>query len=64
MTLRIVAPENLLLSKLEWYRDSESEIQQRDLKNLMESVTDLDWDYTNRWATELGLSEALERVRR
>lgn len=39
----VVAPEDLILSKLEWSKESDSTLQQRDVQALAESVTDLDW---------------------
>jgi len=60
----VVSPEDLLLSKLDWARDSRSEVQLRDVRNLLEMQTDLDRSYVDRWAADLGVSELLEEVRR
>ena len=51
----IVAPEDLILSKLEWVKDSRSELQLEDVRNLLLSVPDLDKDYLARWADRLGI---------
>lgn len=51
----IVAPEDLILSKLEWAKDSRSELQLDDVRNLLLSVPDLDKDYLARWADRLGI---------
>jgi hypothetical protein len=59
----VVAPEDLLLSKLEWARDGGSEVQLSDARNLAESAAEMDWNYVEQWATTLGLSEMLARVR-
>ncbi|MGH9338543.1 MAG: nucleotidyl transferase AbiEii/AbiGii toxin family protein [Acidobacteriota bacterium] len=61
--LYMVSPEDLLLSKLEWGRETESELQFRDIRNLIDSVIDLDWAYIQQWANSLGLRSLLERVR-
>lgn len=61
--IAIVAPEDLLLSKLDWARDTRSELQLGDARNLIVSVSDLDWGYVERWASELGLGDLLAEVR-
>ena len=53
--LCVVAPEDLILSKLEWAKDSKSEVQLRDVKNLLQFVKGLDRRYLARWAKQLGL---------
>ena len=58
--IQIVAPEDLILSKLEWAKDSRSEFQLADVRNLLHSVQGLDLTYLARWAKELGV-EALYR---
>ncbi len=54
----IVAPEDLIISKLDWARDTRSEMQLGDVRNLLRSVPDLDRDYLARWTAHLGLGEA------
>ena len=58
-----VAPEDLILSKLIWGRESGSELQARDVRDLLDAVDDLDLEYLQRWAVELGVGESLERLR-
>jgi hypothetical protein len=58
--LSIVAPEDLVISKLDWARDTRSEVQLADVRNLLESVRDLDRAYLEAWTRRLGL-EALYR---
>ncbi len=55
----IVSKEDLILSKLDWARDSHSEMQMRDVANLVESGCDR--DYVGRWAEALGVSELWEQ---
>ncbi|MDD2815207.1 MAG: hypothetical protein PHP00_05640 [Thiotrichaceae bacterium] len=43
LSLWIVSPEDLLLSKLDWLKDSRSEMQFKDIANLIASVPKLDW---------------------
>lgn len=61
--LWLVSPEDLLLSKLVWAKDSHSEVQLADVRNLIASVSTLDWSYINRWASELTLAALLDEVR-
>ena len=60
--IAFVSPEDLILSKLVWGEDSHSELQRRDVRQLVESVEDLDWGYLQAWAVELGVHDALERI--
>jgi hypothetical protein len=50
----IVSKEDLILSKLYWARDSHSEMQLGDVKNLVS--TGCDRDYIERWTRELGVA--------
>jgi hypothetical protein len=59
----VVRPEDLILSKLSWSMNGESELQLRDAASLCASVEDLDWAYLEEWAGVLGLTESLEGVR-
>ncbi len=63
MTLWFVTAEDLLLSKLVWAADSESEMQLNDVRNLITAVSTLDWAYIEHWASELQVSELLHEVR-
>jgi hypothetical protein len=62
-TLFVVAPEDLVLSKLWWARDSHSELQLRDVRNLLSFVEGLDTRYLEHWARELGIEALLAEVR-
>jgi hypothetical protein len=57
----IVSPEDLALSKLVWSRESRSELQRGDVRALL--ATTLDWNYLERWASALGVSEQLRELR-
>jgi len=50
----IASKEDLIISKLWWAKDSRSEQQLRDVKNLV--ATGCDRDYIARWTRELGLA--------
>ena len=58
--LWIVSPEDLVLSKLDWARDSRSELQMRDVRHLLE--VPLDRAYLALWAGRLGLERLLEEA--
>ncbi|MEK6246479.1 MAG: hypothetical protein AABM33_18520 [Pseudomonadota bacterium] len=58
--LWIVSVEDLILSKLEWSRESRSEQQRRDVGLLLE--TPLDRAYLDEWAVRLGLDGLLKEV--
>ena len=62
VTIWFVTPEDLVLSKLVWMRESGSEIQRRDVEGLLSSVGDLDRVYVERWAGELGVLETWREV--
>jgi hypothetical protein len=56
----IVSREDLILSKLAWARDSKSELQLRDVRQLASGPVDL--DYIRTWAPVLGVESLLEEV--
>jgi len=62
--LWIVGPEDLLLSKLVWAKDSHSELQLKDARNLIACVPTIDWPYVERWASKLSVATMLDEVRR
>jgi len=51
----LVAPEDLIISKLDWMRATRSEVQLADVRNLLRSVPDLDKHYLAHWTECLGL---------
>ena len=56
----IVSKEDLILSKLFWAKDSHSELQLRDIKNLVS--TGYDRDYIQRWTAALGVANLWQEV--
>ena len=58
--LWIVSVEDLILSKLEWSRESRSEQQQRDVKLLLQAP--LHRVYLDHWATQLDLYGLLQEA--
>jgi hypothetical protein len=60
--LYLVAPEDLILSKLAWAKDSKSEVQLGDVRNLLQSVKRLDRRYLARWAKQLVVGSVYRKV--
>ncbi len=58
----IITLEDLILSKLNWAKDSLSEKQLTDVENLLQN--EFDADYVKDWATKLGISELYEKCLR
>ncbi|MCE5295111.1 MAG: hypothetical protein LLF94_10940 [Chlamydiales bacterium] len=58
----IVSPEDLILSKLEWAKDSLSEMQLNDVKNLLHSIKNLDKNYLDSWIERLNLGSIYKKV--
>ena len=59
----IATPEDIILSKLRWYRqtDEKSERQWNDVLGVMNVQADkLDVEYLSQWAAELGVADLLE----
>jgi hypothetical protein len=56
----IVSKEDLVLSKLFWAKDSHSELQLRDVKNLL--ATGCDRPYIERWTSGLGLTALWDEI--
>ena len=61
-TTFIASKEDLIISKLFWARNSYSEIQLNDVRNLL--ATGYDDGYLRRWTRELGLDNLLEECLR
>src|SRR2546421_3059073 len=59
----VQSPEDTILSKLSWGKDSGSEMQYRDaLSVAVEQWEKLDQQYLRRWASELDVSDLLKRI--
>ncbi len=53
----IINKDDLILSKLNWAKISRSEMQMRDVANLLRNGYDI--EYVNKWAEKLGVSDML-----
>lgn len=53
----LISPEDLVVSKLLWAKDSRSETQLGDVRSVIASVEELDTEYIDRWVSQLGLAD-------
>lgn len=60
--INIVSAEDLIISKLYWAKDSMSEMQIRDVKNLLKTVSGIDSGYLAKWINTLGLEDIYKEV--
>ena len=58
----VVAAEDLILSKLVWAKDSESEFQMRDVEQILKAHEKLDHDYLHEWAKRLEVDGLLRKA--
>jgi hypothetical protein len=58
----VVAPEDLILSKLVWAKLSQSELQCRDVRQMMLTAKNLDTAYLEKWSLKLGVDDLLHKV--
>ena len=64
-SLYVISPEDVILSKLEWYRmgGEVSERQWRDILGVLKTQAGgIDLDYLREWAKELKVSDLLKRA--
>lgn len=62
VSVAIVAPDDLILSKLVWMKESGSDVQRRDIERLVQSVEALDRAYIERWAAELSVASLWHEI--
>jgi len=62
MRIDIASPEDLVISKLYWAKDSLSEMQIRDVRNMIKTVPDMDTEYIEKWVARLGLEEIYRKA--
>ena len=59
----VVSVEDLILSKLIWGKQSLSELQLNDVRQMISTVSKLDWKYIEKWATVLGIDTPLRKAK-
>lgn len=60
----LITIEDLILAKLLWAKDSLSELQLNDVRNLLESKGAVDRLYVEKWVLELALEHVYQKVRK
>jgi hypothetical protein len=55
----VISPEDLVLSKLVWAKDTRSDLQLRDVRGIIALQPALDWGYLERWAMRLTVTRLL-----
>ncbi len=58
----IVSIEDLIISKVEWAKDSLSEFQGYDIKSLLRTGKSIDREYLDYWLNELNLTEIFNKL--
>ncbi len=61
-SVSLISAEDLIVSKLLWAKDSLSEVQLSDVRNLIESVKDMDEGYVHEWVAKLDLRSVYEKA--
>ena len=62
-TIFVVSVEDLILSKLIWGKQSQSDLQLGDVRQMISTVSELDWEYMKIWATVLGIDTLLKEAK-
>lgn len=56
------SPEDLILSKLDWYKKGKSSRHLEDIRSIVQKQKRLDWKYLNRWAKIQSTEEILQSL--
>jgi hypothetical protein len=62
VAVSVVAPEDLVLSKLVWAKRSGSELQFLDARQMLRTLHDMDSDYVRTWAKRLGIDDLVRKA--
>jgi|SRR3989344_699466 len=57
-----LSPEDLILSKLLWSKESESELQLKDIESVLKFQKKLDLEYIRKWALAHDTLSAFEEL--
>jgi predicted nucleotidyltransferase len=63
IAISVVTAEDLILSKLVWGKRSQSDLQLHDVYQMISTVSELDWEYMQKWATALGVDDLLRKAK-
>lgn len=61
--IKFTSPENLIVSKLIWFKESQSTRQLEDISSVIDTQKDLDQKYINKWVQKLDLEKEWRKVK-
>ena len=59
----MISPEDLIIRKILWGTEADSDLQSGDVKNIYKMVDDIDESYLLKWSRELNIEAELEKIR-
>ena len=62
VSMLLISPEDLVVAKLIWAKDSHSELQLKDVANLLRTVPTMDKGYIKEWVKKLNLEHVYGKV--
>lgn len=62
--VHVISPEDLILSKLLWYKQGESSKQLEDIESVIKIQKKIDWKYINKWAKIHTTAKTLASLRK
>ncbi len=62
MQIWVTSPEDLILSKIVWSKGSNSEMQLRDARYMLQVSREIDFEYLRKWAKVLGIEQLLSKA--
>lgn len=60
--IKFISPEDLIIAKLKWYRESESDRQLEDIRTVLEAGN-IDKKYLHSWVKKLGFEKEWEKAK-
>lgn len=61
--IKFASPEDLIINKLIWFKDSQSTRQLEDIISVMDVQKKLDMIYINKWIKKLGLEKEWQKLK-
>jgi len=60
--IKFISPEDLIISKLLWFKEGQSTRQLEDIASVLEFRSDIDRAYLQKWIKKLNLEEEWQKV--
>ena len=60
--IKLISPEDLIISKLIWYKNAKSDRHLEDIISVLEIRKDIDNKYLNLWIKKLGLEDEWKKI--